>query len=84
MAGRRQKISPDVCLMPTDRQAVNIPCQPADGEAEYDDEKQRPVGVEAHIVETLGVQNFSEQEAIYLEEIDRLNKLFQYLVLLSK
>ena len=38
----------------------------------------------AHIVETLGVQNFSEQEAIYLEEIDRLNKLFQYLVLLSK
>jgi len=27
------------------RQAVNIPCQPADGEAEYDDEKQRPVGV---------------------------------------
>ena len=38
----------------------------------------------AHIVEILGVQNFSEQEAIYLEEIDRLNKLFQYLVLLSK
>lgn len=38
----------------------------------------------AHIVATLGVQNFSEQEAIYLEEIDRLNKLFQYLVLLSK
>src|SRR5699024_4722306 len=27
------------------RQAVNIPCQPADGEAKYDDEKQRPVGV---------------------------------------
>lgn len=27
------------------RQAVNIPCQPADGEAKYDDEKQRPVHV---------------------------------------
>ena len=27
------------------RQAVNIPCQPANGEAEYDDEKQRPVHV---------------------------------------
>lgn len=38
----------------------------------------------AHIVATLGVQNFGEQEAIYSEEIDRLNTLFQYLVLLSK
>lgn len=38
----------------------------------------------AHIVATLGVQNFGEQEAIYAKEIDRLNTLFQYLVLLSK
>ena len=37
-----------------------------------------------HIVETLGVHNFEEQEAIYFEEIERLDKLFQYLVLLSK
>ncbi len=37
-----------------------------------------------HIVTTLGVQSFDEQETIYLEEMDRLNKLFQYLVLLSK
>lgn len=37
-----------------------------------------------HIVTTLGVQSFDEQEKIYSEEIDRLNKLFQYLVLLSK
>ncbi|MGN0351079.1 MAG: hypothetical protein ACI4ES_05450 [Roseburia sp.] len=36
-----------------------------------------------HIVSTLGVQSFSEQETIYFEEIERLNKLFQYLVLLS-
>ena len=41
-------------------------------------------GTMAHIVETLGVQNFDGQEAIYTEEICRLNKLFQYLVLLSK
>ena len=38
----------------------------------------------SHIVATLGVQDFGEQETIYSEEIDRLNKLFQYLVLLSK
>ena len=31
------------------RQAVNIPCQPADGEAEYDDEKQRPEIGRAHV-----------------------------------
>lgn len=37
----------------------------------------------AYIVSTLGVQNFEEQEAIYIEEINRLNKLFQCLVLLS-
>lgn len=39
---------------------------------------------QAHIVSTLGVHSFDEQEAIYFEEIERLNKLFQYLVLLSK
>lgn len=38
----------------------------------------------AHIVSTMGVQSFDEQEAIYFEEIERLNRLFQYLVLLSK
>lgn len=37
-----------------------------------------------HIVTTLGVKDFSEQEKIYHEEIDRLNILFQYLVVLSK
>lgn len=37
-----------------------------------------------HIVETLDVNDFSEQKKIYNEEINRLNKLFQYLVLLSK
>lgn len=38
----------------------------------------------AHIVAILGVQNFGEQKTIYEEDIDRLNKLFQCLVLLSK
>lgn len=38
----------------------------------------------ACLYDALGVQNFGEQEAIYAEEIDRLNRLFQYLVLLSK
>lgn len=37
-----------------------------------------------HIVETLGVNDFSEQEKIYLEEIGRLDILFQYFILLSK
>ena len=46
--------------------------------------KDKQKSTKLHIVETLGVQNFEEQEAIYTEEIDRLNKLFQYLVLLSK
>lgn len=46
------------------------------------EEKQE--NTKMHIVETLGVQNFEEQEAIYFEEIERLDKLFQYLVLLSK
>ena len=46
------------------------------------EEKQE--NTKMYIVETLGVQNFEEQEAIYFEEIERLDKLFQYLVLLSK
>lgn len=46
--------------------------------------KDKQESTKAHIVVTLDVQNFGEQEAIYIEEIDRLNKLFQYLVLLSK
>jgi len=37
-----------------------------------------------HIVKTLNVSNFTEQEKIYNEEIDRLNILFQYLSILSK
>ena len=48
----------------------------------FQEEKQE--NTKMHIVETLGVQNFEEQEAIYFEEIERLDKLFQYLVLLSK
>lgn len=46
------------------------------------EEKQE--NTKMYIVKTLGVQNFEEQEAIYFEEIERLDKLFQYLVLLSK
>ena len=37
-----------------------------------------------HIVTTLGVQSFNDQEAIYNEEIKRLNTLFNYLGILSK
>ena len=37
-----------------------------------------------HIVSTLNATDFSHQEEIYAEEIARLNKLFQYLVVLSK
>lgn len=37
-----------------------------------------------HIVSTLGVQSFNDQEAIYNEEIKRLNTLFNYLEVLSK
>jgi len=37
-----------------------------------------------HIVSTLGVQSFNDQEAIYNEEIKRLNTLFNYLGVLSK
>lgn len=37
-----------------------------------------------HIITTLGVQSFSDQEAIYNEEIKRLNILFNYIGILSK
>lgn len=37
-----------------------------------------------HIINTLGVQNFDDQENIYNEEIKRLNTLFNYLSILSK
>lgn len=37
-----------------------------------------------HIVATLGVQSFNDQEVIYNEEIKRLNTLFNYLGILSK
>ena len=37
-----------------------------------------------HIIDTLGVQSFGEQEMIYNEEIARLDKLFSYLAVLSK
>lgn len=46
--------------------------------------KDKQESTKAHIVATLGVRNFEEQEAIYIEEIGRLNKLFQYLSVLSK
>lgn len=37
-----------------------------------------------HILDTLGVADFSNQEGIFNEEIRRLNTLFQYLAILSK
>lgn len=37
-----------------------------------------------HIINTLGVQNFDNQETIYIEEIKRLNTLCNYLAILSK
>ena len=37
-----------------------------------------------HIVETLGGTCFTQQEELYYEEINRLNNLFQYLIILSK
>ena len=37
-----------------------------------------------HIVNTLGVRNFENQEEIYNEEIKRLSLLFNYLAILSK
>lgn len=47
--------------------------------SEREQEKKR-----MHIANTLGVSSFQEQEKIYLEEIKRLDELFQYLLLLSK
>ena len=44
------------------------------------DKKQQRVD---NIIKTLNVRDFSEQELIYHEEIERLNRLFQLLVLLS-
>ena len=35
-------------------------------------------------IEAIHIQNFDEQKSIYNEKIDRHNKLFQYLVLLSR
>lgn len=46
-------------------------------ESDREDTKQ-------HILNTLGVQRFNDQETIYYEEIRRLDKLFDYLVVLSK
>ncbi len=46
--------------------------------------KDKQETTKAHILSTLGIQNFKQQEKIYSEEIERLNKLFQYFVLLSK
>lgn len=46
-------------------------------ESDREDTKQ-------HILNTLGVQSFNDQETIYYEEIRRLDKLFDYLVVLSK
>jgi len=45
--------------------------------------KDKQEETKKHIVNTLNVEDFSQQEKIYHEEVDRLNKLFQYLVLLS-
>jgi len=45
--------------------------------------KDKQEETKKHIVSTLNVGDFSQQEKIYHEEVDRLNKLFQYLVLLS-
>lgn len=46
-------------------------------ESDREDTKQ-------HILNTLGVQSFNDQETIYYEEFRRLDKLFDYLVVLSK
>lgn len=46
-------------------------------ESDREDTKQ-------HILNTLGVPSFNDQETIYYEEIRRLDKLFDYLVVLSK
>lgn len=42
------------------------------------------VETKQHILDTLGVQDFDNQEAIYNEELKRLNVLFNYLAILSK
>lgn len=36
-----------------------------------------------HIIDTLGIQSFDNQEGIYLEEISRLNRLFLMLALMT-
>lgn len=46
--------------------------------------KEQQAKTKQHIVNTLLANDFSEQEKIYFEEIERLNVLFQYFVLLSK
>lgn len=40
--------------------------------------------IKSNILKTLGVNNFSEQEKIYLEEVKRLDDLFKYLLILSR
>ena len=40
--------------------------------------------IKRHIVETLGVSSFDEQEEIYSEEIRRLGILFDCFAILSK
>lgn len=46
--------------------------------------EDKQVEIKERIVKVLNVNDFTQQEALYNEEILRLNKLFQYLVLLSK
>ena len=45
---------------------------------------EKKTDTKRHIIDTLGVQSFDEQEMIYNEEIARLDKLFSYLAVLSK
>lgn len=45
---------------------------------------EKKTDTKQHIIDTLGVQSFDEQEMIYNEEIARLDKLFSYLAVLSK
>ena len=46
--------------------------------------KEKQEEIKKHIIDTLLVTSFNEQETIYLEEVRRLNKLFLLLSLLSK
>lgn len=46
--------------------------------------KEKQEEIKKHIIDTLLVRSFNEQETIYLEEVRRLNKLFLLLSLLSK